>query len=61
MGETRSAKELLAMSLAELEETAYDNYLLSLENFYVKMFNNKVCPMTRQVYRGDQVPENRVF
>ena len=42
MGETRSPKELLAMSLAELEEAAYDNYLLNLENFYIKMFNNKV-------------------
>ncbi|KAL5247330.1 hypothetical protein ACHWQZ_G019262 [Mnemiopsis leidyi] len=41
VGETRSPKELLAMSLAELEETAYDNYLLNLENFHVKMFCNK--------------------
>ena len=34
------------MSLAELEETAYDNYLLNLENFHVKMFCNKVSYLT---------------
>eukprot|EP00116_Pleurobrachia_bachei_P002875 sb/3463137/ len=44
VGETRSPTELLAMSLAELEETAYDNYLLSLENFHVKMFRDKKLP-----------------
>ena len=41
MGETRSPESLLTMTVAELEEVAYDNYRLSLEDFHVKMFPNK--------------------